>query len=153
AVKKLEKNSSIQEVKRECSYLLHTNVYHKELITNLQQLKSLIETDFKDTITYFLEPLSDPELLHLLKNINETTSSSTQIQEVIEHNGFSEIKVNLLAYQQYLRVLGKARLQAIQDPSNETLNQRITGSYQAIELLYDKLEVIIELIDLVENIP
>ncbi|MCS5711058.1 hypothetical protein [Candidatus Berkiella aquae] len=153
AVKKLEKNSSVQAIKRECSYLLHTTVYHKELITNLQQLQSLIETDFKDTITYFLEPVSDPELLHLVKGVNETTSSLTQIQEIIEHDGISEIKVNLLAYQQYLRVLGKARLQAIQDPSNETINQRITGSYQAIELLHERLKVIIDLIDLVENIP
>jgi hypothetical protein len=140
-------------VKRECSFLLHTLTFNEELTQQLQKMQSLYHADFGNVITYLIEPFENEQLMALTKAVNASTLASKELEEHLKSDNLSEIKIELLKYQEYLHALSILRLEAIQHTDDSSYNQRIDETYQHINSSYSKLYVIIDLIAIVGILP
>jgi len=152
-VNKINKYSSKKEIRRECSYLLHTLIFDQELAQQLQKITALYSADLSIFHQHLLEPLTNHLLLELVQEVNNTTSISEPLNVIFKNKQFGSIKTQLSQYQQQLRELGKLRLRAILNPDDNTINNKIEETYKLISSLYAKLNVIFDLISIIEILP
>lgn len=145
-IRKLEKNTTKRDIKRECTFLLHALAFDQELVMRLQKISQLCNADFSSMQVFLIEPLDNGDLAALVQHTNEITVNSKALNAIIDKNQRDTIKTELLDYQQQVRELGALHLMTLQTPDDESVYHKINETYLKITKLYEDLTVIIELI-------
>lgn len=152
-VKKLDKHSYNKSIKRECSYLLHTFTFAEELAKQLHKVHALCKADLSSIATYLINPLGNEEYADLIRISNAETIASEPLNELLNESNLNQIYIDLMSYQEQLRLLGQLRIDSILMPEDSSYQFKIEDTYQTINNIYAKLYVIIDLIAVASVIP